>query len=1517
MTRKGYSKLWLCTGSVVMAGLAMRADAAPTAYTDTHSDQIGSANKLRDLWSASIDDDGSTLYFTFNIDAAGNLATGGAFNYGIGITSGNPTAGGDTSANATTHGNAYNRAISIDSSLGGMMEWVGLFGAGGGGSVASPYTGYGYNDFTFGTPGSSKPAGVWTQVNGAGTGVVMGKPTGSTGPTQITLAVSVADFASNLTLAPGGTFKFDIYSTGTGAGQTAYDSLVDPTPTVATATTQYNGTALNTYTLHSSATPLSLVWNNASGGGDGATWDIAQNGVAGGTINQNWLDATQPFFFFQNNAVTFNDSNNSHYAVTLNTAVRPASVTVDNSLGNYTISGTGSITGTGGLTKTGTSSLTLSTANTYSGLTTVSAGTVIATNNSSLGSATAATAGLLLNPSSGTATVQFTSAAPSIASLASSGAGTSSIVLGNATAGTATALSIGANGASTTFGGVISDMTGTNAAAIGSLNKVGSGTLTLTGTNTYTGTTTVSAGTLRVDANQGGSILTSLPLILSGGTFSALGKSGAVTNLTVGGLTLNAGTGSGFAIDGGNSTSTTMNISGPISATAPGTSLDISTATSGTTTASVTTTQANTNGILSGRITFNGTDFAANGATPGTSPIGAPTYSAISTSGGTDTNNSLVTDSATLGAGTTTTNSLKVTDTQAGQSLNVGGGNTLSLTSGGLLFTGANDYTIAGGTLTSGMANPSDLIVHQYGSGTLTINSTIADGNGTSTLTKAGPGTLVLGGANTYTGITYVNNGTLALTGTNASSSYLVNNSTLSLRNAGSISSGGVTLSGSGVLNETTANALSGTATVTLSSGTPSVLLSQPNTYSGNTTINAGTLQLGDLNAAQNSTINLNVAGGLTFATGVGTVKIGGLVTTQNIVLNDNAAGAVTIQLANTASNTLTGVFSGSGGLTELGPGATTLSAANTYTGLTTVTGGTINATNNASLGNTTAATTGLLMNPASGTATVNFTSSNPNIGSLASSGAGTSSIVLGSINGTTATATTLSVGFNNAASTTFAGLISDLSGTNAAAKGNLTKVGLGSLTLTNANTYTGTTSLNGGTLVVGNPLALGPVNAANPAQLVTSPSSTITQIVTLDLATDMSVGAYNMNEGFGGNTIIQSDKATPNSPGILHTLGTLSYGAATLTTAAGPNVLGGAPAVAFGNTILNSHTTGNTTIFNPTTASMNILGNVTSMANTGATVTLQLDGTNSGNTITGVISDNAAGGMTAVTKSSTSNWTLSGASTYTGSTAVNGGTLTIDTAGSIASPFVTVASTATLAVKGGLISPFGTNVTSAGTVTFAGNTQPSSSTVLLGSVTISSGGTVHLLASPNWSSPLVFSPTSLIIPPFDSTATLDLGDNELQMNETLGNIRAEILAGSIKTTGQVNGHSLAVGSLDLGGGQIEARATLLGDSDLDGQVNVADLANLAGNFGVTTGMTWLQGDFDYNDNVNVADLADLAGNFGGSIVNGTGTAVGSAAAPASLAAGAAAVPEPASLGLIGFGAIRLLSRRTRRRRTD
>jgi hypothetical protein len=139
----------------------------------------------------------------------------------------------------------------------------------------------------------------------------------------------------------------------------------------------------------------------------------------------------------------------------------------------------------------------------------------------------------------------------------------------------------------------------------------------------------------------------------------------------------------------------------------------------------------------------------------------------------------------------------------------------------------------------------------------------------------------------------------------------------------------------------------------------------------------------------------------------------------------------------------------------------------------------------------------------------------------------------------------------------------------------------------------------------------------------------------------------------------------------------------------------------------------------------------------------------------------------------------------------------------------------------------------------------------------------------------LIFSPTQLN---FAGSGKLDLADEELIANATVATVQSNIKSGQLFTSAP-NG---VLGYRDFGNGQTEVRFTLLGDSDLDQTVNVADLANLAGNFGKTAGAVWLQGDFDYNGIVNVADLADLAGNFGQSL---SGSGGGTAAVPAVLPA--------------------------------
>ena len=100
-------------------------------------------------------------------------------------------------------------------------------------------------------------------------------------------------------------------------------------------------------------------------------------------------------------------------------------------------------------------------------------------------------------------------------------------------------------------------------------------------------------------------------------------------------------------------------------------------------------------------------------------------------------------------------------------------------------------------------------------------------------------------------------------------------------------------------------------------------------------------------------------------------------------------------------------------------------------------------------------------------------------------------------------------------------------------------------------------------------------------------------------------------------------------------------------------------------------------------------------------------------------------------------------------------------------------------------------------------------------------------------------------------------------------------------------------------------RLTRFGDANLDGQVNLADFNRLAANFGASNSF-WTRGDFNYDGNVNLSDFNLLAANFGLS-------AAGPTVTPEDWARLGAAVPEPASVALVGAGAVALLARRRRR----
>jgi YVTN family beta-propeller protein/autotransporter-associated beta strand protein len=176
--------------------------------------------------------------------------------------------------------------------------------------------------------------------------------------------------------------------------------------------------------------------------------------------------------------------------------------TFDTAGNNATLSG--AITGSGGLTKIGLGTLTLSGAGTYTGPTSVNAGTLQggAVNAFSPYSAYTVASG---------ATLDLNSFNQIIGSL--SGAG--SVTLGSAT------LTTGNDGTNTMFSGGISGP--------GGLTKIGAGTFILSGTNSYTGATTVNGGTLEVD----GSINTVGVTVNAGGTLSGVGTVDPVMTTTI------------------------------------------------------------------------------------------------------------------------------------------------------------------------------------------------------------------------------------------------------------------------------------------------------------------------------------------------------------------------------------------------------------------------------------------------------------------------------------------------------------------------------------------------------------------------------------------------------------------------------------------------------------------------------------------------------------------------------------------------------------------------------------------------------------------------------------------------------------------------------------------------------------------------------------------------------------------------------------------------------------------------
>lgn len=369
-----------------------------------------------------------------------------------------------------------------------------------------------------------------------------------------------------------------------------------------------------------------------------------------------------------------------------------------------------------------------------------------------------------------------------------------------------------------------------------------------------------------------------------------------------------------------------------------------------------------------------------------------------------------------------------------------------------------------------------------------------------------------------------------------------------------------------------------------------------------------------------------------------------------------------TIEVVNNSAQ-LNCVVAGSAGLTKTGAGTLHLNAINTYGGVTRINAGTLQATtlanggSNSSIGASSTATTNLILNGGtleySGAAvSTNRLFSLQASSTIDASGSGAVNFTNASAIGfnSSTTAKTLTLDGTNTGSNNITAIIGDNTGLTS-----LTKSGVGTWVLSGANTYTGVTTINGGTLRLANVAAVQDSSQVN--------INNGTNAGTLQLATNTAFATFpTIGAGSSAQGTILSDRSSAGA-GLTHVLGVANVGVNTYNFAAGTNVTSGTAGISFTSVGLSGGGNG-TTVFNPTTANLTIVGAV-SIPSGGITKTLNLGGTSTGSSIGGAITDGI--GTLSLTKSNSSTWVLSGlsataANNYGGTTLIDNGTLRITT---------------------------------------------------------------------------------------------------------------------------------------------------------------------------------------------------------------------------------------------------------------
>jgi len=761
---------------------------------------------------------------------------------------------------------------------------------------------------------------------------------------------------------------------------------------------------------------------------------------------------------------------------------------------------------------------------------------------------------------------------------------------------------------------------------------------------------------------------------------------------------------------------------------------------------------------------------------------------------------------------------------------------------------------------------------------------------------------------------------------------------------------GSINLNGGNIDTGTTNNRIlqitapiSGSGALTFSSN-GTLMLGGTNTYLGGTILNgnSGVLELDSSGA-------LGTTGTITFGTSTGSVL---KYTSSNTTDYSNRFSTIANQLFKVDTNGqsvtwATALTSIGGSLTKSGTGTLTLSGNSSYSGDTNISAGTVSISAFGVIGGNSNLGKSGTINLGSGTGTaatliytgtgettdksLNFVSTTT--GGVVIDQSGASGLLKITGNTTNAgTTKTITLQGSNGGNGWFAGNL--LEGT-AGAGAKLFKDGSNTWTVSGTNTFTGGTTVNAGKLVAASSSALG--TAAGPVTLVGG--------TTLGLATDNGINAYNIGMSNGNSPTIAVGRGTSGSGNtISYTLGTLSMGnGSILSIVAGDNLTGGTPSLNFGVTTLGS-SGGTSSTISPTGVNVT-LASVTN--NTASTKTLVLDGTSSGNFVSGVIDNGGASGIVAVTKSNSSTWTLSSVNSYTGATNITGGTLIPSQTGSISAGALSVngagailsmgavnqsvsslatldgggsiTGSATLTVAGNFVAKYGTvnvNLTGSGSSTFTKSTGSGGNTVTLtgtnnygGSTTISDG-TLALTGT------ATIANTSFIA--VNNTSTFDVSG--LTSTFVLGS--AQTLRGTGNVVGKVTGTGAitpntagAIGTLTfnddltIGGNlNIDVNGDATGTVDLIQGIHVLNIS--------TTTLTFA------NISTAAAPLNDTAYIFANyTSLIGTFATVNSLPANYSIDYNyqglnqiALVAPEPTSLGVIGLGAMSLLSRRRRRK---